>query len=169
MSKSVVKKKKEGRPKGDRQDRGVHIDVGKRAHRLKYDYNALVELEEATDRPISDFQTGMEVKNGKPVEIKKGKLGYVPFERRLRFSLKLTKAMFWAGLLHEIPDLTIDEAAYMLRQVPGNGIVEKWSHATEKCMEAFGAALKGDPDEPKIPTSETSEAAPGPVIDSEGN
>jgi len=81
----------------------VNLD---RPRRLRYSMNALVNMEEALEKPIgriiSEFNAGM-------------------------FGLKDIRAVIWAGLLHENPDLTqeqvgdmIDEAEsmnYVIRQV----------------------------------------------------
>lgn len=86
----------------------VDIEVGGFSRRLRFDFNAIAALEEATGKTISE-------------------IGDNPGAREIR-------AMLWAGLLHELPKLTINQAGDMID-------FEKIGYIGEKIQEAFALAM----------------------------
>lgn len=94
----------------------VEIEVGGFVRRLRYDFNAIASLEEAIDRPVSALGDNVGV-------------------RELR-------AMLWAGLIHELPKLTIIQAGDMIS-------FEKMGYITEKIQEAFALAMGQNGDSEK--------------------
>lgn len=78
--------------------------------KLRYTTNALAELEDALGKPVTQLnqeETG----------------------------IKTIRAMLWAGLLHETPDLTINEAGELMNHTDLTTISEK---VTEAITLAFG-------------------------------
>jgi hypothetical protein len=71
--------------------RTVTVKLDKQ-RKLKYTFNALCELEDALGRPL------LEIRNN--------------------FRVKDLRALVWAGLLHENPDLTLEEAGRLLDEAP---------------------------------------------------
>jgi hypothetical protein len=108
----------------NRQRGHVAIELD-RVRRLKYDFNAVCELEDALGKPVT--------------QLKQENVGF----REMR-------AMLWAGLLHEEPDLTIQEAGALA------GEAESIEYVTEKVVEAFALGLggeKGNEGKPKAATA----------------
>jgi hypothetical protein len=87
----------------------VAIELDK-ARNLKFDFNAICELEDALGKPVT--------------QLKEENVGF----RELR-------AMLWAGLLHESPDLTVEEAGALVSEA------ESVQYVTEKVVEAFATGL----------------------------
>lgn len=86
----------------------IDIEVGGFSRRLRYDFNAIASLEEAINRPVSAIGENVGV-------------------RELR-------AMLWAGLLHELPRLTLAQAGDMIS-------FDKMEYITGKIQEAFALAM----------------------------
>ncbi|MBA4547683.1 hypothetical protein H1R82_07345 [Thermoactinomyces intermedius] len=74
--------------------------------KLKYTFSAFCELEEALGRPLT------EIKNN--------------------FRMKDLRALVWAGLLHENPDLTLEETGRLLDEAPS---LEDVGDAVAKALE----------------------------------
>ncbi len=66
------------------------------------------------------------------------KLGY-PFTKigQDNMGAVVIRALLWAGLLHEIPDLTLEEASKLVKH-------KKFLYISEKVMEAFAIALEDE-------------------------
>ena len=86
-----------------------------RSVKIKMDMNALCELEDVMDMKIPN-------------------IGEMVQERRL--GIKEVRAMLWAGLLHQNPDITMKEAGDILT---GAGFAE----ALKVVIQAMGEALTG--------------------------
>lgn len=77
--------------------------------KLKFTTNALAELEDALNMPLTQLGENMA-------------------------GIKTIRALVWAGLLHESPNLTIDQAGNLLDYADFN-------HASEKVKEALELAF----------------------------
>lgn len=86
----------------------VSIKLDKQ-RKLKYTFNAFCELEDVLGRPLSEIS---EIMDG--------------------FKLKDLRAMLWAGLLHESPDLTLEEAGELMDKASS---LEEVAEAVVKAME----------------------------------
>lgn len=89
----------------------VDIEVGGFSRRLRYDFNALASLEDAIGRPVSSIGENMGVRE--------------------------MRAMLWAGLIHEMPKLTLTQVGDMLS-------FDRMEYITEKIQEAFALAIGQD-------------------------
>lgn len=93
--------------------RYVDIDLDK-PRKLRYDMNALCELEDVFDKPImevlAEIETGM--------------------------SIKLVRAVLWAGLIHEDEELTQRQVGTMIDM---SNIME----VQEKLTEAISTSMSG--------------------------
>jgi hypothetical protein len=83
----------------------VSIKLDKQ-RKLKYTFNAFCELEDVLGRPISEIKDG--------------------------FKLKDLRALLWAGLLHESPDLTLEDAGELMDKASS---LEEVAEAVVKAME----------------------------------
>jgi len=94
-----------------------------RTRHLRYDFNAFCTLEEILNLPIVNF--------GK-------KLGK-------RMALKELRAVLYAGLIHEEPELTLKEAGELLEGAIEKGQMEKVGAAiTEAFNNSFGTDETGE-------------------------
>jgi len=99
-----------------KKNKAVAIKLDKQ-RKLKFTFNAFCELEEALGRPLSELQ-------------EKG------------FKMKDLRALVWAGLLHESPDLTIEEVGNLIDEAES---LEEVTNAVVKAVEAaLGVQKKGD-------------------------
>lgn len=62
-------------------------------------------------------------------------------------SLRVMRALLWAGLLHEDPTLTIEEAGDLIEDAEGEDGVHGVEYVLLKVVEAFGAG-QPDPEPP---------------------
>lgn len=85
--------------------------------KLKYTFNAFCELEEALGRPLASFQSN-------------------------EFKMKDLRALVWAGLLHETPELTLEEAGDLIDQAES---IEEVANAVSAAIEAALGKKKGEP------------------------
>lgn len=85
-----------------------------RPRKLRYDTNALAELEDVMGKPITQLT-------------------------ETTVGVKALRAMLWAGLLHESPDLTIREAGELMDYADMKTIAEK---VTEAIGLAFGDGIE---------------------------
>jgi len=69
------------------------FDVGGRAYRLKFDWNAAAEFEEAAGRPLSDALLDV---------------------AREKLSARALRAMLWAGLQEHHGDVTLKDAGRLI-------------------------------------------------------
>ncbi|WP_240511862.1 gene transfer agent family protein [Paludifilum halophilum] len=91
------------------QHRG-YVDVTlDKQRRFKFDLNALTELEDALGKPVTQLNDGT-------------------------VGMRELRAMIWAGLLHESPDLTLRETGDIID-------LERIEEITEKVTEAMTAAF----------------------------
>ena len=97
----------------NRQRGYVSIELDK-SRKLKYTTNALAELEDVLDAPLTQLGENMA-------------------------GIKTIRALVWAGLLHESPDLTINQAGDLLDYANLNDVSEKVKEALEL---AFGEKSK---------------------------
>lgn len=88
----------------------VNINLD-RPRKLRFDTNALAELEDALGQPVTAFDQG-------------------------NVGIKTLRAMIWAGLLHELPDLTVREAGKLMDD---GDLQEISSKLTEALELAFGS------------------------------
>lgn len=156
--------------KKDHQNKGIRIKIGKQARRILFDHNSICELEEVLDRPVSDFGLGMEQgPDGQAREIPKGKPGYVAPQNRIRPSFKLTRALLWAGLLHDpaFDGLTLKDAGELVDQVQGDDGTSRFAAVTEKVMEAFSLYMSAETSQKKAKEPEPTEAET--AVDDSGN
>jgi hypothetical protein len=93
----------------NRQRGYVSIELD-RLRKLRFDTNALAELEDAMGKPITQLTDA-------------------------NVGIKALRAMLWAGLLHESPDLTIKEAGQLMDYADMKEVAEK---VTEAISLAFG-------------------------------
>jgi hypothetical protein len=99
-----------------------------RTRHLRYDFNAFCTLEEVLHLPIADF--------GK-------KLGK-------RMALKELRAVLYAGLIHEDPELTVKEAGELLEAAVEKGQMEKVGAAiAEAFNNSFGTGEPKNANEPE--------------------
>lgn len=95
---------------------GVKVTLGGRQRTLRYDLNALAELEEATGTSLAELQS-------KTV------------------GLRFLRALVWAGLLHQEPDLTQREVGAW---IDGENLQEVQDAAVKALTAAFSQASEGD-------------------------
>jgi hypothetical protein len=82
--------------------------------KIRFTFNAFCELEEVMDRPLTELQNG--------------------------FKMKDLRALVWAGLLHEEPDLTLEDAGAMIDEAES---IEEVAQVVGKALEAaFGSKKK---------------------------
>lgn len=86
----------------------VEVTLDKK-RRLKFDLNALSELEDALGKPVTQLNDGT-------------------------VGMRELRAMVWAGLLHEDPDLTLRDTGELID-------LERIEEITEKVTEALTAAF----------------------------
>jgi len=84
--------------------------------KLKYTFNALCELEEVMGRSLTTLQNG-------------------------EFKMKDLRALVWAGLLHESPELTLEEAGDLIDRAES---IEEIATAVSQAMEVAFGGKKGD-------------------------
>jgi len=83
--------------------------------KLKYTFNAFCELEEALGRPLASIKGN-------------------------EFKMKDLRALVWAGLLHESPGLTLEEAGDLIDKADS---IEDVTDAVSRAIEA-ALGKKGD-------------------------
>ena len=100
-----------------------YVDVElDRPRRLKYNMNALAELEDVLGKPMTQFSAE-------------------------NVGIKELRALVWAGLLHESPDLTLREAGDLIDLDHLEEIVKKVSEALALAFPQGGQKnAKGGPD-----------------------
>lgn len=76
-------------------ERGIVIDIGGEERRIRFDVNALIDLEDALNIDIMERPESI-------VEL---------FEKP---TLRRIRTLLWAGLLHENPNLTLREAGALI-------------------------------------------------------
>ena len=105
----------------------IPITIGDQTYQLRFTFNSFIRLEEELGIPISDIDKIF------PTENKDGKVvGSV--------NLRDVRAFFWAGLIHENKDLTLEEAGELIEEAGGIvGIVET-------LVKAFSNAFPADED-----------------------
>lgn len=90
----------------------VEIQLDKKRN-LKFNFNAICNFEEATGKSIASL--------GETKEFKMSDL----------------RALLWAGLVHEDPDLTIEEAGELF------DYAESFQYVSEKITEAVNLGING--------------------------
>lgn len=93
----------------------VEVELGGEVRRLKYDLNALAELEDALGYPVTQLRDD-------------------------RIGVRELRALVWAGLLHEEPKLTLKAAGSMIEL---DRIEEITKAVTEALERAFGQKGNG--------------------------
>ena len=111
------------------------FEAGGRAFRLKYDWNAAAEFEEASGRPLSDALLDV---------------------AREKLSAKSLRAMLWAGLQADHPDVTLKETGRLIDQM-----------GRREAQRVMGVALRYffpelEPEEGKPPDPQAPAAAVAP-------
>lgn len=123
---------------------GITLDRERTFH---YDLNALADLEAELGRSaIEVFTPG-------------AKIGF----RELR-------ALLWAGLRHEDPELSVTAAGKLIGEAVGKSFLEKFNHVVSLAMRALTLAFGGEEEKKKagtleeevlgLGTGETSSARP---------
>jgi hypothetical protein len=82
---------------------------------FRFTFNAFCELEDVLDRPLTELQKG--------------------------FKMKDLRALVWAGLLHEEPELTIEQAGDLIDEAES---IEEVAEAVSKAIEAAMGSKKED-------------------------
>lgn len=113
----------------------VKVTAGEQEYTLRFDMNALVELEDATGMPVPKLALSF----GDPEQM----------------SYKLLRSMFWAGLLHHHPDVTVEEAGRIMSEIDLLEVIEKIS-------EAFAAAFNVDEKKAKALEKKLGKTAKAP-------
>jgi len=85
--------------------------------KLKYTFNAFCELEEALGRPLASIKGN-------------------------EFKMKDLRALVWAGLLHETPELTLEEAGDLIDQAES---IEDVANAVSEAVELALVKKSGEP------------------------
>lgn len=114
--------------------KSVPVELGGKTRNLKFGYNALCALEGALGIPISDI--------GKKL------VGSV--------DLRTVRGLVWAGLIHESPEMTLDEVGNML-----NDDLARLGEVSTKVGDAFAAAFETlvKPKNAQAPAGATSPSA----------
>jgi hypothetical protein len=110
---------------------GVPIELGGRSRRLRFDMNALSDLETALGRSVAEVLSG----DGQS-------LGFAAM-----------RALVWAGLKHEDRGLTLERAGSMMQQAIDDGgtiadILGKVSEAITACGVFSGEKAGDSPADP---------------------
>jgi len=98
---------------------------------LKYNMNALINLEEAIGEPFAKFSQRFMAGD---------------------FSAKDIRAVFWSGLLEDNPDTTLQEAGKLMSEFE---LSEAIGGATKAFADAFGGGKADDPNPPEAPATKT--------------
>jgi hypothetical protein len=115
---------------------GTSIEIGGKRRTLRYDLNALAEIEEKTGRPISQVS-------------------------ELNVDMRTVRAIVWAGFIHAEPDLTLQEVGSWIGP-GGMSFIDALKYFHEAFGEAFGDAnptQATDLPEPAIGVGRTSSAS----------
>ena len=103
--------------------KSIPVSIGGKTYNLRYGINALASLEDKLDKPISDIGELM----GKSVRV------------------TLLRTLFWAGLIHNNPDITEIEAGDIMDNA------ENIVAISEKVVEALTASFSSGDDSKKVP------------------
>lgn len=109
--------------------KAVQIHLGGKFHYLRYDFNALVALEEALGVPISRWQDIINEQMG----------------------VRTIRTLVWAGLIHEDSNITPKDVGAMLD-------VSKFNDTISKVLEAFTLAFSSDQRQEKKEQGKADEA-----------
>lgn len=99
-----------------RKPHAVQIQLDVPRH-LLFDINALCSFEALTKRPIQSLERAGDV------------------------GLLESRALLWAGLLHELPKLTPEEAGEMIGSAPGEALGDKLAYIADKVREAMSRSF----------------------------
>ena len=118
----------------------VEIQLGGEKYLLKYDFNALIELEEI----YGSIEDAMETMSGKKVFDEQGKPVMDKTEtgeevQKRKFTIKPIRDFLWAGLLAYKKQITKEEVASLLNFVDFSRIVEKLTEALNAAMPVVKA------------------------------
>lgn len=127
-------------------DDEVRIELGGRERTIRYTANALARMEEKTQVKTASLRAriGMTfVRLGKMgdeggPEAMMGAEAAAALEREgLNFSTSEVRALLWAGLLHEDPALTLDQAGDLLDEAPSQPDCSGEDYVFCVCARAF--------------------------------
>ena len=104
----------------------VPIKIGDKTYQFRYTFNSLIRLQEELGVSIGELDKIF------PTQPEEGKEGEIKMTADF---LPKIRSLFWAGLVHENKDLTLEEAGDLVDEV--GGIME----AVKPLMEAFGNAF----------------------------
>lgn len=100
---------------------------------LKFDSNALASFEEEYGKPVLAVFTDMWLK------FAKGPRSALSFANVI--GIREVRSLLRAGLLHENPRLTVEEAGRLLDQAEGESTFERFAYVAQKLVEAFMASM----------------------------
>ena len=109
----------------------VSLEVGSERLTLKYDINALCELEDALDKGIPELA--------------------ILFSDVKKIRLKDLRVVFWAGLIHSRPELTIKEAGELISSA--GGMMPVMDAVGRALSETFPSGSEGSSDKKARPHS----------------
>jgi len=121
------------------QDGRVRIELDK-PRAIKLDLNAMASFEDIMDMSIPYLL--LQVQRAAMQD---------PIEATRVIGFRHVRALLWAGLLHEEPNLTLREAGNLVEKAPGGTAMDRMMYVQNKVMEAFGAAEL--PEDPNVPTA----------------
>ena len=103
-----------------------------RTRTLKFDFNALAEFRQKTGSSVELLF--VRLANSKPAS----EMAAVEHALTLLSELEL-RALLWAALLHQEPQITIEEAGRLMDQADGESQTEKANYIFLKIFEAWAA------------------------------
>ena len=113
----------------------VELELAGEKYLLKYDFNALIELEDI----YGSIEDAMETMSGKKVFDEQGKPVMDKTEtgeevQKRKFTIKPIRDFLWAGLLAYHKDITKEKVASLLNFTDFQSIVEKLTEALNSAM-----------------------------------
>lgn len=92
-----------------------------RTYPLRYDMNALAEVEQQIGKPVLELLGDMD--GGRPI------------------SINVLRVLLWGGLLWKNRGTKIEFAGQMIQNVPGEDVGEKMAYIVNRILPAIGGAL----------------------------
>jgi len=99
---------------------------------LKFDFNALAEFRQKTGSSVELLF--VRLSKAKP----QGEMAAVEYALELLSELEL-RALLWAALLHQEPQITLEEAGRLMDQADGESQTEKANYIFLRIFEAWAA------------------------------
>jgi len=122
------------------RNKGVAITIAGTVYHLRYTFNALAAYEDATGASLMelfafDDATLREVQGASSDSAAQSALASSGIARQ--FKMGTIRALLFAGMLHEMPDLTIEGAGDLLEDADGDTLADK----CQSVMNAVSSAL----------------------------